>query len=302
VAAIQDRFRDADLTEAFDRAIAATDAKGRASLYDKLRRASGLPGPRLNDGLVRAFAAEAAARGATADRLIAAMVALGEEVAPHGHVDEILPVLGVAAMGSRAANDEKAREKLLEALQEAACDHRHRVREAAADAIAHVGVAVGPSFVEELLLWISDDQPWLARAALSSLRDPEWLLAVGGEGCATIVSAVLHRIAREHRAGRRHEAYRRLCTLVSEVVPTIVVRHPLVNAAIVELILDRRPRYATGDDEDVREAIAEVAKKLDKKGNSDRARPLEEALLATKKASRDPRWDRLPGKRGRGKR
>lgn len=302
VTASQDRLRDPELTLALDRAVAASDSKGRAPLYDKLRRASGLPGPRMNEALVRAFAAELAARGAAGDKLVAAMMALGEDVAPHGHVDEILPVLGVAALGMRAASDANAREKLLEALQEAACDHRHRVRETAADGLARVGVAVGPSFVEELLRWIGDDQPWLARAALSSLRDPEWLLAVGGEGSAALVGAVLHRIAREHRAGRRHEAYRRLCALVGEIAPAIVVRHPIVNAAIVEIVLDRKPRYATGDDEEVREAVADVAKKLDKKGNTDRARALEEALLATKKASRDPRWDRLPGKRGRGKR
>ena len=33
----------------------------------------------------------------------------------------------------------------------------------------------------------------------------------------------------------------------------------------------------------------------------DLARAIEAALAATKKPSRDPRWDRLPGKRGRGR-
>ncbi|MFI5301967.1 MAG: hypothetical protein ACHREM_28080, partial [Polyangiales bacterium] len=202
----------------------------------------------------------------------------------------------------RAASDGKARGKLLEALQEAACDHRHRVREVAAEGLARVGVASGAGFVDELVKWIDDDQTWLARAALASLRDGDWLLAIGAEGCTKIVAAGLHRIAREHRAGRRHEAYRRLCALVPEVVPGIVARHPTVLGAIVEIMLDRRPKDSTGDDEDVRAAIEEVAKKLDKKGQSDRARALDEALKATKKAPRDPRWERLPGKRGRGKR
>jgi hypothetical protein len=33
----------------------------------------------------------------------------------------------------------------------------------------------------------------------------------------------------------------------------------------------------------------------------DRAEAIEIALKETKKPSRDPRWDRLPGKRGRGR-
>ena len=296
----QDRFRDPELTLAFDRAVQSSDPYERGPLYDRLRRASGLPGARVNSGLVKAFASEAAARGAIADRLIAAMVAFDEDIAPHGHVDEILPILGVAATGARAATDAGAREKLLEALQEAACDRRHRVRETAADGLAQVGIAVGKSFVDELIKWIDDDQPWVTRAALSSLRDAQWVLALGAEGCARIVKSACDRIAREHRAGRRHEAYRRLLAIVPEVFPTIVVRHPTVLAAALEVITDRSVRYPTGEDEQVREALEEVAAKLEKKGHPDRVLALRDALKATEKAPRDPRAAR-PGTRGRGR-
>jgi hypothetical protein len=271
----QDRFRDPELTLAFDRAIQSADPYERGPLYDRLRRASGLPGARMNTGLVKAFASEPI-------------------------VDEILPILGVAATGARAATDPGAREKLLEALQEAACDRRHRVRETAADGLAQVGVAVGKLFVDELIKWIDDEQPWVTRAALSSLRDSEWVLALGAEGCARIVKSACDRIAREHRAGRRHEAYRRLLAIVPEVFPTIVVRHPTVLAAVLEIITDRSVRYPTGEDEQVREALEEVATKLEKKGHPDRVLAIRNALKATEKAPRDPRAAR-PGTRGRGR-
>src|SRR4051794_15686231 len=59
VANPRDKFRDEGLTAAFEQAIAGN----RAPLFDKLRRVSGLPGPRVNAGLLQAFAHEAAQRG-----------------------------------------------------------------------------------------------------------------------------------------------------------------------------------------------------------------------------------------------
>src|SRR5207248_1361493 len=124
-------LRDEAIVRALDAAIRTGD---RAALYDKLRRASGLPGPRLNLPLVRAFASEIARRGAAADALLVAMATLHENVAPYGHVDEILPILGVAGIGARAASDASARRALLEHLEEAACERtRFRVR----DEVAH---------------------------------------------------------------------------------------------------------------------------------------------------------------------
>ena len=283
-------FRDPALAPVLDAALASPTA--RAALYDRLRRASGLPSPRVNMGLVTAFAAEAAHRGAMIDALLAAMCAVPEDAAPYGHVDEILPILGVAGTGARAAADPTARAKLVEGLEDMACDRRSRVRDGVAHALASIGL-VDVQFHGPLTRWIDDDQPWLLRAVATALSEVPLIAALGAAPLSQLSDRMLLRIEREHRAGRRHEAFRRALTAVEGALPAIVQRHFVVTEALT--------KHAKSEDEDVTGAIAACAKALAKGRAAEQAKTLEAALAAAAKPSRDPRWDRLPGKRGRGK-
>ncbi len=288
-----DRFRDPTLGDALDAAIAAAPG-ARAPLYDKLRRAAGLPGPRMNDALVRAFAAEVARRGAAADGLLAAMRALHPDVAPFGHVDEFLAILGTAGVGARAATDATVRSQLLENLKEDAADIRSRVRDEVSRALGMIALAAGPGFARTLVRWVDDDEPYLARAVAAALKETDVLLLFGPEETAALVDAALARVHREHRGGRRHDSYRRLVRELEVACGAAVTRHPTV-ADVLE-------RHAATDDEDVRGLVEVAANALRKGRVQERAAQLDAAIAKTKKPSRDPRWDRLPGKRGRGKR
>jgi hypothetical protein len=73
----------------------------------------------------------------------------------------------------------------------------------------------------------------------------------------------------------------------------MVVRFP----QLAELLV----KHASNKDEDVRLVVAELVPVIKKGRAHDRAASIEAALAAAKKPSRDPRWDRLPGKRGRGR-
>jgi hypothetical protein len=290
VKVLREGFRDEGLSHALEAAIGGD----RRDLYDRLRRASGLPGPRLNVALAEAFAAEVARRGESSDRLLAAMLALDERVAPYGHVDEYLVILAVWGIGARAAADAKVRGKLLELLEEAACDRtRFRVRDAVAAALVEIARAVGPSFVDVLEKWASDEQPFLSLAVATAMGEGDLLATLGPEGSARVVDALFARVVREHRAGRRHDAFRRLCKVLEVTPVAAVVRHPVVADVLV--------RHAAGEDEELREVLAMNAKGLKKGRAADRAPLVEAALEASKKPLRDPRHGRLPGKRGRGK-
>ncbi|GAC1366789.1 MAG: hypothetical protein NVSMB47_18040 [Polyangiales bacterium] len=288
--ASKEPLRDETLVRALDEAV--RDPGARAALYDKLRRVCGLPGPRINLGLLRGFALEAEKRGATIDALLTAMASLHEDVAPFGHVDEIFPILGTVGLGARAAADPKVRGKLLEMLEELACERtRFRVRDAVAAGLVAIGVEVGPSFADVLRRWIDEDQTFLGLAVAVALADPELTVALGPDACAMLVDGLLARVEREHRGGRRHDAYRRLCKVLETTPALVIARHPRVLDVIV-------PRVA--DDEDVR-AIATATAAALRNGRPERAQLLEDALKATAKKPRDPRHGRLPGKRGRGR-
>jgi hypothetical protein len=233
VKATRDAFRDEALGPALDAAMRRNG--DRAPLYDKLRRASGLPGPRLNMGLVRAFASEAARRGGDVDALLASMLTLHEDVAPYGHVDEVLPILAAAAIGQRAAEDPKARRALMELLEEAACDRtRFRIRETVARALVDITLAVGKTFEGELRRWASDDQPWLALAAATALADDDLLATIGSEGACGVLEALFDRLDREHRAGRRHDAFRRLFKGLEITTPAVVARFPQATDVLIK--------------------------------------------------------------------
>jgi hypothetical protein len=223
------------------------------------------------------------------------MATLHEDVAPFGHVDEILPILGVAGIGARAANDASARRALLEHLEEAACERtRFRVRDEVANALVEIGVAVGPSFGEVLCRWSTDDQPFLALAVATALGAPELATALGAETSVAVVGALLDRVEREHRAGRRHDAFRRLVKVMESTPAIVVARHPIAAQTLTA---------RAGEDEDVRAILSSTSTALRKKGLGDRADAIDGALERTKKPLRDPRHGRLIGRsRGRGRR
>jgi ribosomal protein L18 len=292
VKATRDAFRDEALGPALDEAMRRSG--DRAPLFDKLRRASGLPGPRLNLGLVRAFASEAARRGGEVDALLASMLTLHEDVAPYGHVDEVLPILAAAAIGQRAAEDAKARRPLMELLEEAACDRtRFRIRETVSHALVDIALAVGRSFEGDLRRWAEDDQPWLGLAVATALADDDLLTTIGAEGACGVLDVLLDRLEREHRAGRRHDAFRRLFKGLETTTPAVVARFPQA--------IDMLIAQAAKSDEDVRAVLAATVTALRKGRFSDKAVALDEALTKSAKPLRDPRHGRLPGKRGRGK-
>ncbi len=184
-----DRFRDEAISKALDDAIAG-GVSARAPLYDKLRRGSGLPGPRFNTSLLRAFAGEVAHRGAAADALLAAMSAFHDDVAPHGHVDEFLAMCGIAGIGARAASDPKARKKMLEPLADAARDPRSRIRVEVTTAMTAIALAVGPDIESTLRTWIEDDDAYLAQAALEVLSNVDVLPMLGAERGAELLDAI----------------------------------------------------------------------------------------------------------------
>jgi hypothetical protein len=74
---------------------------------------------------------------------------------------------------------------------------------------------------------------------------------------------------------------------------TMIARFPQLADVVVT--------HAQKKDEDVRMVIGELLPVIKKGRAHDRAEAIEAALKATKKPARDPRWERLPGKRGRGR-
>ena len=78
------------------------------ALYDKLTRASWLPGKEANLELAAAFGAACAAKGPAVDSFIRVMALLDADAAPGGTELEFLPMCGVAALGARAAGDPRA--------------------------------------------------------------------------------------------------------------------------------------------------------------------------------------------------
>ena len=188
----------------------------------------GCPGPRLNLGLVRAFASEAARRGGDVDALLASMLALHEDVAPYGHVDEVLPILGAAAIGQRAAEDAEgtprldgdARRGRLRSIA------GFRVREAVARALVNHR-ARGRLLVRGRPPALGRRRSALARAGRRdrarrrrSARDHRRRRGVRRDR-----GALLDRLDREHRAGRRHDAFRRLFKGLETTTP--IVGHAL---------------------------------------------------------------------------
>lgn len=146
------------------------------TLFTILVRSSGLPGVRPNAAMMVQFAKACAGHGAAADALAVRMATLDANEAPGATELEFLPMCGVAAIGQRAADDAKARPRLVRVLHDAAEDLRFRVRDAVPDALARIGERAGDELVAELGAWM--DGYFQAAAVLRALAHPAWLATV----------------------------------------------------------------------------------------------------------------------------
>lgn len=108
------------------------ELRGQADWLNYLCQHSGLPGPRGNIELARAFSLE----GCESD--FQRLLAYNAAIAPTNTAGEFLAFCGVLGMGVLLAG---GRKDLLETIRCAANDPRWRVREAAAMALQNVGRA-----------------------------------------------------------------------------------------------------------------------------------------------------------------
>ncbi len=162
-------FRNEALSRALDGAVAGKPLP----LYDLLARASGLPGTRINRGILDAFSVECAARGKKVDRLVREMIQLEADRAPGGTELEVLPVCGVYAVAARAVSEPTTRKAALGLLHDASDDFRFRVREAVPVALASIGQPIGDTLLHEVGEWM--DGFFHAAAVLLAIATPSWL-------------------------------------------------------------------------------------------------------------------------------
>lgn len=164
-------LRSAELSAALARAVEGD----RADLFRQLEVQSGLPGPRANMSLARAFSNECGRLGRKADALAYAMAKLTPDEAPGASSKEFLVVCGVLAVGARAAvaKENATRDKALALLEERADDPRFRVRDAVPVALATIGSKIGGDLALRLEPWM--DRYFHAAAVLRALAEPAWL-------------------------------------------------------------------------------------------------------------------------------
>jgi hypothetical protein len=160
------------LQKLIDQAIAG-DAR---PLYDFLARNSGLPGIRTSEGLLTAFAETASARGEAADKMLEAAAALDPDMAQGGTGYEFVPMCALLALAERAARDDKAVPRALDAFHRGAEDLRFRVRDLVPRCIARVGEVHGTKVIDELGRFT--DGFFHAAAVLKSFSFQGWLSAI----------------------------------------------------------------------------------------------------------------------------
>ena len=278
---------------ALDLAIAQPTPTGTRALYDLLGRNSGLPGPRANLGVVTAFAGECAARGARADRLIAAMATLDADRAPGGTELEILPMCGVAALGERAAKDPKSHRRSMELLHVCADDLRFRVRDCVPTALAQIGHVRAEALLPELAGWTNGF--FHAAAVLNAMADPLFLPNIkdGAEAIARLDEA-FELAKNATRSTERYPGYKALIDALGSAPAILGLRFGVP-------VFDALVSWSTVKEPLLRDAIASNLQgdKLGGRFASDLAR-VRRALEASAPVRRDPLT--YVGKtRGRGK-
>jgi hypothetical protein len=202
-----------------NQAAPADDALGQAidtairgeprPLYGLLARSSGLPGVRANAGIVLAFASHCATRGKRADVLARTMATLDADRAPGGTELEILPMCGVAALGVRAASDDKVAAACLDVLEAAAEDLRFRVRDEVPRALARIGAVRGERLLDEVSGWM--DGLFQAAAVLLAASDNQWLSQIAAHDVLLARMDEAFALARgADRATERYPGYKSL--------------------------------------------------------------------------------------------
>jgi len=273
---------------------AAAGGGDRRPLYDLLCRASWLPGTNANVALAKAFADDCAAIGAPADALAVAMARLDADEAPGGTELEFLPMCGVAAIGARAAKDERARPAMLAELHTAADDLRFRVRAMVPTALAGVGGAAGSALIGDLEAWL--DGYFHAAAVLIALADPGWSARIDDPAAVTLALDRAFTLARDaNRAASRYPGHKALVEALTTAPAALAMRFGVP-------VFDLFVLWADATDPAMRDVVAKLvaSSQMRARFGAEVAR-VRAALDASTKAPRDPTRI-VQGTRGRGRR
>ena len=288
--------REDSTTDSLGRAIDGAITGDERPLFALLARASGLPGVRVNDAIVSAFASHCATRGRRADALVRRMVLLDADRAPGGTELEILPVCGVAALGARIVSDAKMKalgSTSLELLEAAAEDLRFRVRDEVPKALSRIGAVRGESLLEDVAGWM--DGLFQAAAVLLAAADNAWLSQIAQPGVLVVRMGQAFTLAREaDRATERYPGYKALLDALSTTPGVFAARFgaPVFDAMV---------GWTTVKEPKLRDVISSALSgtRLSKRFGSDVAR-VRLALASTAPVRRDPSTD-VGRTRGRGR-
>jgi hypothetical protein len=250
-------------------------------LYDFLCRVSGLPGNRVNQTILVAFAESCAARGKSADALLRRMASIHPDEAPGGTALEFLPVCATVALGLRAASDPRARQKLLPLLHELSEDMRFRVRDVVPEALGSIGAKAGTALLDEVAPWM--DGYFHAAAVLRALARPEWQATLSD--AAPVIERFNQAFAlldAAPRAARRYPGYKALLDAVAAAPRALAPRFGIpVFDALVEA--------ARTQDPDLAALIATSVEDRGLRGRfNDEVTRVKDALAAAAPAPRDP--------------
>ncbi len=280
-------FRDPSLGPALDEAISGDPR----ALYARITRVSGLPGTRINMGVVEAFATECGSRGKQVDPLLRAMVLLDADQAPGGLAHEILPVCAVLALGERGATDAGGRPVALDLLHAAADDLRFRVRDMVPVALARIGKRQGDVLVAEVAPFM--DGFFHAAAVLLALSMAPWLDATrNASGVVTRLAEAFDLARNANRAASRYPGHKALMEALVSAPAKIARKYPAD-------VVDEIERWAKVKDPALRDVALGVAKGLRSRFGEDAAR-IQGTLDRTAPLPRDPTLI-VHGTRGRGK-
>ena len=284
-------LRSEVLTAAFEEAL-----KGRPErLYVQLCIQSGLPGTRMNTVLAQAFAAECAARGKAADKLILAMSQL-PETAPGQSEREFLVACGVLAIGARATSEPKdlaMRKKAISLLHDAAEDVRFRVREIVPLALGKLGAVIGDALVYELAAWM--DGFFQASAALLGMAQPNFLPKIEDVDAAIARLDEAYALAKNAaRSTSRYPGRKALIDALGIAPAAFAMRFGVP-------IFDHLVTWSNSEDPELRGAI-ELSIKSEKLASryAPELKRVRAALAAALPPPRDPTLA-VQGMRGRGK-
>ena len=234
-------------TDVISKAIDTAIAGDVRPLYDRLTRNSGLPGPRVNEAVLEAFAEDCKVRGARADKLILTMATLDPDAAPGGMPHEFLPVCGVTAIGLRAAADDAAYRAFLGPLHDCAEDLRFRVRDAVVAALAHIGSRRGDALAADVAPWM--DGLFHAAAVVEAIAQPPWLTQIADPTQAIARFDEAFACARDApRAAARYPGYKSLLNALSSSPRALAGRFGVP-------VFDMLVRWTACKDPVLREAI-----------------------------------------------